>query len=136
MIQNNAIMDGQGRQNNIKIDYWTETNPTNTFRQPDIGQTRAYDNSFRYFDASFIKVRNIQLGYNLPSDLVNKLSMSSIRVYASAQNPFTFSKYQKDFGIDPELGTRPSGGAENTPTYTAGNTPPTRLIIFGINAKF
>ena len=130
-------MDGQGRQNNIKIDYWTETNPSNTFRQPNPGQTMAYDNSFRYFDASFVKVRNIQLGYNFPSDLMKKISMSSLRVYVSAQNPFTFSKYQKDFGIDPELGITPGNdNVENTPSYTAGNTPPTRLIIFGINAKF
>ena len=111
-------------------------NPTNTYRQPAIGQTQAYDDSFKYFDGSFVKVRNIQLGYNLPSELVKKLSMSAVRVYASAQNPFTFSKYQKDFGIDPELGAVASGGAEKLPSYTGGNTPPTRLIIFGINAKF
>jgi hypothetical protein len=136
MIQNNAIADGQGRHNNLNLDYWSETNPSNEFRRPNIGQSQTYDDSFTYCDGSFIKLRNVQLGYDLPSKLTNKLKMSSFRIYVSAQNVLTFSKYFDDYGIDPELGAEASSGSEQLPSYTSGNTPATKTFLVGINVKF
>jgi hypothetical protein len=136
MLYNNAIADGQGRQNNLNLDYWTETNPTNEFRRPQVGQSQTYDDSFKYCDGSFIKLRNVQLGYNLPKSLVSRVNLSSLRVYASAQNILTFSKFFDDYGIDPELGAEASSGSEQLPEYTSGNTPSTKVFLVGLNVKF
>lgn len=116
-----------GRYNNINIDYWTPHNPTNEYPRPNQDQERPkYVSSLSYFDGSFVKVRNITLGYNFPSKLMSKLKTNSLRVYLSAQQPFIFAPYrQKSKGIDPE-----------NITQVGADTPASRLILFGINAAF
>ncbi|TNJ45644.1 TonB-dependent receptor [Tamlana fucoidanivorans] len=64
-------------------------------------------NNFRGFtdywleDGSFIRLRNIALGYTIPKKLTEKINVSRFRIYAAAQNPLTFTKYD---GFDPEVG--------------------------------
>ncbi|RYF95728.1 MAG: SusC/RagA family TonB-linked outer membrane protein, partial [Chitinophagaceae bacterium] len=78
----------QGRVNQVKTDYWTETNPTNAFPAPDAGSAVAYFGStLGYYDGSFIKVRSINLGYTFSSQLIRKIGMNSARVYFNATNP-------------------------------------------------
>lgn len=126
-----------GRYNNLDVDYWTPTNPTNAFPRPNVNQERAIHNtSMTYFDGSFVKVRNITLGYNFPQALANKIKMQSLRIYASAQQPFIFSEYvTKNKGIDPERVRNPNNGVEQT-AEVGVSTPSVRTILFGINAKF
>ena len=105
-----------------KIDYWTPTNPTNDFPQPDAGRDgQLYTSTLTYQDGSFIKLRTIDLGYTLPNSLLKKTGIQSLRVYVSAQNPFIiWSPLVKDgLGIDPEgngtgnaIGSQ-GGGATN-----------------------
>ena len=53
------------RVNQLKVDYWTPTNPTNAFPQPDAGRDGLqYTSTLTYQDGSFIKIRTIDLGYN------------------------------------------------------------------------
>lgn len=80
---------GQGRTNVLKYDYWTTTNPTNAFPQPD-GKTNNADyySTLGYMNGTFVKMRSINLGYNLPFKLNDKLGIQSLRIYLSAQNPF------------------------------------------------
>jgi hypothetical protein len=117
-------MQLQGRYNNLKIDYWTETNPTNKYPRPDENSERPiYNTTLRYFNGSFVKIRNINLGYNLPASAVQKIRLQGLRLYLSAQQPFIFAPYRsKEKGIDPE--------------YTTVNTPATAMYSIGINAKF
>lgn len=116
-----------GRYNNLNVNYWTPNNPTNDYPRPNQNQeSPIYASSMSYFDGSFIKVRNITLGYTIPGKLLNKMKINSLRVYASAQQPFIFAPYRQKYkGIDPE----------NVTEVTA-STPSNRLILFGINASF
>jgi len=52
-------------------------------------------------DGSYLRIRNIQLSYNLPSTFTNKIKSSKAQIYVSGQNLFTFTKYT---GFDPEVG--------------------------------
>jgi len=123
-FHDNAWMQLQGRYNNLKVDYWTETNPTNAYPRPDENSERPiYNTTLRYFDGSFVKIRNINLGYNVPESAVKTLRFQSLRLYLSAQQPLIFAPYrQKENGIDPE--------------YTSVNTPATTMYSLGINVKF
>ncbi|MEO6547323.1 MAG: TonB-dependent receptor [Ferruginibacter sp.] len=142
------------RVQQLKVDYWTPTNPTNAFPQPDAGRDGLqYTSTLTYQDGSFIKIRTIDLGYSLPTRLLSKAKISSLRLYVSAQNPFIlWSPLRKSgLGIDPEgnnggnpnvgnnaIGTQ-GGGATSVPnraiTVVMG-VPPTRQMIVGVNVKF
>ena len=119
----------QGRYNQIKVDYWTPNNPNAYYPRPNFNQEfPAYNTSIMYFDGSFIKVRNINVGYTFPAKTAQKLGLSSLRVYASIQQPFIFSKYRsKENGVDPETS---NGNVDNNVT------PATQVSTFGLNIKF
>lgn len=126
-----------GRYNNLKVDYWTPDNPTNDFPRPNQNQEFPRNNSsMTYFDGSFLKVRNINLGYTFSDEIARKLGMQSLRVYSSVQQPFIFAEYRTRFkGIDPETqidGEQGVGGGE----INANISPAVRNVTFGISAKF
>jgi hypothetical protein len=139
----------QSRVNQLKTDYWTRTNPTNAFPAPDAGTDRfPFASTLAYMDGSFVKCRNINLGYQLPGNLLSKAGVSSLRVYVNVTNPFTiYSPFVRDgFGPDPE--GNGYGGAISTPTISGSvaqpgrqisvnaNNPSTRQFIVGVNLKF
>lgn len=79
------------------LNSWTETNPSNTI--PHLNSTRTTELDSRYIeDASFLKLRNVTLGYTIPVKINSKVS--KIRLFASARNLFTITKYK---GYDPEV---------------------------------
>ncbi len=132
-----------------KVNYWTPTNPTNDFPQPDAGRDGLlYTSTLTYRDGSFIKIRTVDLGYTLPKSVLRKSGIQSLRVYVSAQNPFIlWSPLVRDgLGLDPEgngtgnaIGSQGGGAANvvNNRTITVGmGVPPTRQIIIGVNLKF
>jgi TonB-linked SusC/RagA family outer membrane protein len=138
------------RVQQLKVDYWTPTNPTNAFPQPDAGRDGLmYTSTLTYHDGSFIKIRSIDLGYNLPSKLLGRAGIQGLRCYVSAQNPFIlWAPLVRDhLGIDPEgnasangtvIGTQ-GGGATAVPARAIAvnmGVPPTRQIIFGVTLKF
>jgi TonB-linked SusC/RagA family outer membrane protein len=100
-----------GRYNNIKVDYWTPTNPSNTEPRPNADQENPPGGGVRgYEDGSFIRVRNITLGYTIGSARMGNLfRVRSLRIYATALDPFLFTRFA---GLDPE--SRTSAG---TPSY-------------------
>lgn len=133
-----------GRVNQVKVDYWTPTNPTNAFPRPAGGTTSLpYSSTLGYYDGSFVKVRSINLGYNFSTSIASKLGLGGLRVYATASNPFIlYSPFVKSgLGVDPE-GTGVGGALGNNAVsngraITVGlDLPSTRQFIFGINAKF
>ncbi|WP_225586904.1 TonB-dependent receptor [Algoriphagus sp. Y33] len=110
------------RENGPRVDYWTPENPTNAYPRPNAGTSTGnarYFSTLRYADGSFVKVRDITLGYNLPQKLIDNLSISRVRVYATAKNYFVWSDLG---GYDPERG---------------GNLsfPMTRQLLFGVNIE-
>lgn len=81
-------------------------------------------------DASFLRIRNVTLGYNLPEKLLEKVSMQSSRLYFSVQNLYTFTDY---FGFDPEVSTQGSGLSRGA-DYSGYPTP--RTFTLGVNVAF
>ena len=130
-----------GRRSGIKINYWTHDEPNNEYPKPDATfENTVYGSTLGYFDATFLKIRSINLGYTLPDKSINKIGVAYMRIYAIAQNPFTlFSPYLKAGGVDPE--PTAEGGSDDKAVQdrilTVGaSTPPTKSYIFGVNFKF
>lgn len=104
------------------VNYYTPENPSHDYPRPvTAGQNNPNMNLLRYRDASFVRVRNINLGYNFSDNLLSGMGVQALRVYVSAQNPFTFTKFK---GWDPESGS-------NIDSY-----PSTKMALIGINASF
>ncbi|MDB5261586.1 MAG: collagen-binding protein, partial [Adhaeribacter sp.] len=91
-------------ENGSKVDYWTSENPTNAFPRPNSSYSTTnylFQSTLGYVDGSFVKIRDISLGYNLPEALLKKAGVAKIRFYGTLQNFFVFSD-MKDY--DPERG--------------------------------
>ena len=81
------------------------------------GSINTQTSDFWLLNASYLKVRNIQVGYTLPKEWIKKMGLSNLRFYFSTENPFTIKSYRK--GWDPEIST----GGDFYPimsTYTFG----------------
>jgi TonB-dependent starch-binding outer membrane protein SusC len=135
-----------GRRNNIVVDYWTPTNTNAEYPNPAgplSGDNPKYATTLSYFDASFLKIRTITLGYDFNHSLI-KNSGIKLHMYATVQNPFVmFSPYHDASGLDPETNsiandnTASSGFAIPRRILTVGfNTPSTRNYIVGVNLNF
>ncbi|GGD52284.1 SusC/RagA family TonB-linked outer membrane protein [Emticicia aquatilis] len=132
----------QGRSNQLVMDYWTETNPTNAFPKPNAGGgVRDFTSTTQYQDGSFIKMRSINLGYTVPTKGLSKIGISSARIYLNATNPFIiYSPLVKaKLAIDPEgngYGNTIQGGNFNRVISVNLNNPPVRQFTLGVNLKF
>lgn len=117
-----------GRYNNLDIDYWTPNNPTNEFPRPNQSQEApVFQSTLQYFSGTFLKVRNINLGYTFPESLTSRIKLSGLRLYATAQNPFNFSEYRSKYkGID----------NESFDIVNENQSPTVKQFTVGINAKF
>ncbi|MCW3784884.1 SusC/RagA family TonB-linked outer membrane protein [Plebeiibacterium sediminum] len=110
--------DGQPNRmfNSYDVDYWTPTNPSNSTYQP--GNGGPYAGVQKYKNISFTKVGYITLGYKIPRNILERYSIEGLRIYATVQNPFTFTSYD---GWDPEnAGRNAWGGSFMSRTYMAG----------------
>jgi TonB-linked SusC/RagA family outer membrane protein len=108
---------------------WTADN-TNGIR-PRAGANdldKYYTSSAAVFDGSYFKIKQIQLGYTLPGSVLDKVGMKRLRVYASLEDYFTFTKYK---GFDPEV-----TGVGNALGVDKGSYPNSKKIIFGFNVSF
>lgn len=116
--------DGQGNGPAF-MDYWTPENPTNDFPRPVNGAITQYFGyqALPFIDGSFIKIRNISLGYNMPKAITEKMKLSKLRIYATASNLFTFTKSHLLKYYDPERG----GGIDD---------PLNRQLVLGVNVGF
>ncbi len=116
---------------------WTPTNTdTNT---PRVGNNSNREISSRFVeDGSYVRLKNIALGYNLGSSVVNKIGVEGIRISVSAQNLLTFTDYS---GLDPEVNFFGAAGDNNTSSNTVrgfdfGNYPTIRSYNLNLNVKF
>ncbi|MDR2969334.1 MAG: TonB-dependent receptor [Tannerellaceae bacterium] len=100
MIENGfSYFEQAYRNNNVKTNYWTPNNPSNDAPRPDQSTPPAYVNTMRYEKADFLRIRTITLGYTLPKNITQRLTMRNCRVYATAQNPWIWTNFS---GVDPE----------------------------------
>lgn len=135
-----------GRSNNVQVDYWTPENTGATYPKPGgilSGDNPKYGSTLGYFDASYLKIRTMTLGYDF-SKLLSRHTNMRLRSYFTVQNPFVFfSPYHKASGMDPEPN---SYGNENAAVplsnslrrfLTVGsNAPSTTNYVLGLNLTF
>ncbi len=108
---------GPGTTNNAEYPLYTFTDPNDNARVSD-----------RYIeDGSFVKIKNLQLGYTIPKSVL-KGENTSFRIYAQVKNAYTFTKYT---GFDPEI----SGGLLNS-GVDYGYYPQARVFLLGLDFKF
>lgn len=81
------------------------------------------------FDGSFFRIKQIQLGYTLPSKISKKAFIERLRIYASLDNFFLFTKYP---GMDPEASATATSGMG----VDYGNYPTTKKAVFGLSITF
>lgn len=95
--------------------------------------SNAVPNSYFVENGSYLRLKNIQVGYTLPAKTLEKFGVGRLRIYLSAANLFTITKYS---GIDPEIGT--SSETDNQTAYGVddGAYPSQRTFLLGINLKF
>ncbi len=111
-------------------DRWTPENPSNKyFRVGGEGPT-AMGSSRVIEDGSYLRLKTVSLGYQIPSKYVKKLYLSNLSINASAQNLATWTKYS---GLDPEVSVKNSALTQGF-DYSA--YPHAQTIVFGINATF
>ena len=84
----------------------------------------------RMFNADFFKIKQIQLGYTLPQKFTKKILISNLRLYASMDDWFVFTKYP---GFDPETATT---GSTSGKGLDKGNYPNSKKLLFGVNISF
>lgn len=134
-----------GRRGNVKVDYWTPENTGAKYPNPAgvlSGDNPKYGNTLGYFDASYLKIRALTLGYNIDNiGGVKNAGFDRLRVYVTLQNPFVmFSPYNKESGMDPETNTYGNEGATSfyqRRLLTIGtNTPTTRNYLIGLDLAF
>ncbi|MBJ6110867.1 TonB-dependent receptor [Hymenobacter sp. BT523] len=138
-----------GRRNQLNFDYWTPTNPTNEYPQPDqtarANEWPTYGSTLGYHSGTFIKIRSIDLGYTIPAAWAKSAFLSSARIYLQVQNPYIWAAdkfYQRNKAIDPDAlsySTRFSntGTASANLDFQGGsNYPVTRAFIAGVNLGF
>ncbi len=121
------------------LDYWR---PDNTSAEGPRAIVTDPNNNSRISswwleDGSYLRIKNLQVGYTLPVTLVNRVHISNLRIYVSAQNLYTFTKYS---GLDPEVGTTSHTTNVGAPTLNVGVDdgiyPQARTFSLGIQVDF
>ena len=114
------------------LDRWTADNPSDTYPRLvtiDVNNNQR-PSSFYVEDASFLRLKNFQIGYSIPKSLLKNIKAEGFRIYFSSSNLLTFTKYQ---GFDPEIGT--SGWILDT-GIDKGFYPSNRSIGGGVKVTF
>lgn len=138
-LQKRYIHNLEGHQNNLKSANIRYESPTNIGN----GETpRAHKgltgnagliSTWMIEDGSFVRIRNITLGYSLQPKLLERINVSALRLYTSLQNPFTFTDYS---GYNPEVSGNYNGGSALTRGEDYGTYPLARTITIGLNVGF
>ncbi|MCG6187208.1 SusC/RagA family TonB-linked outer membrane protein [Maribellus maritimus] len=142
-VQGNDIYFDAGRYcansmalyfNNLKdqLDRWQEPGDITNIPKAVLFDSTNRQHSSRFVeDGSFVRVKTVSLGYNIPSQVLTKANIHSVRIYTTAYNFWTFTNYR---GHDPEV------SSEGTLNVGQGidffQAPPSKSLIFGVNIGF
>lgn len=127
---NYILLSGSGVDNNRieMLDRWTPTNPSNQYPRASFTSKNRLSTITSEFleNGSYLKVKNITLGYSLPNTLTSKIGINYLRVYASVNNLLTFTSYT---GMDPE-------DSDIWNTDRSSSYPITQNYTLGLQVKF
>ncbi|MEO0334718.1 MAG: SusC/RagA family protein, partial [Bacteroidota bacterium] len=133
------LMAGLNNATTAALDRWT---PTNTDTDVPRAAPRTRRLSTRWIqDGSYIRLKNIALGYNFPASVLDRLNIERLRVYVSAQNILTFTDYE---GYDPEVNYRSDPAADGVNNRDSnrnlgldyGSYPNAKAYTIGLNVTF
>jgi TonB-linked SusC/RagA family outer membrane protein len=114
-----------------RLDAWNGEGSTNS--EPRISGTgNGRLSAYQVENASFIRLKNLRLAYDIPQRLIEKIGMARFQIYATGTNLFTITDYT---GYDPEVGLRTAGDNE-TAGIDNGQYPLTRQYTLGIHVSF
>jgi len=121
-----------------QMNRWQNPGDITDVPQARLGGGNGTKQSSRYLsDASYIRIRNITLGYNIPTSVTSKMKMSGVRLFFGAQNLFTFTEYK---GWDPEVNYTGTGRSTQNTNIMQGvdfyTAPQARTYTLGINLSF
>lgn len=132
-VQNIDLLNFKVDQQGLALvsDRWTPENPSTVWPRVDFnnGVNRLFSDRF-IEDASFVRLQNITIGYNLDSDLIKKLKISSLRFYISGSNIYMWTKYT---GFTPDVSLM--GSSTTNLGHDNAGYPATRYIRMGLNIK-
>jgi len=108
-----------GKKNGIKVDYWTEQNPSNTAPRPQFTASVPYMGLLALQDASYFRLRTATLGYSFSNKVLSGIKATRARIYATATNIFTITDYKS-----------------YSPEKEPGSYPEPRTFVLGLNVSF
>lgn len=126
VMKTNAYLSGpneggslQGKNNGIKVNYWTPSNPSNEFPRPSFNSNTSYQSELTLCDASYLRLRTLSLAYALPSNVLRKAHIKGLKLTLTATNLLTFTKY-----------------LSYSPETTPGTYPEPRQFAASLNFSF
>ncbi len=127
---------GFGNYSRNMLNRWTGPGTSNDV--PRVTENGAQQNLYisdRFVeDGSYLRLQNLQFGYTLPSNLVNRAGLENVRIYLSGQNLFTLTNYS---GLDPEIGSRSTNRSDALDIgIDRGVYPQARIFMVGANISF
>jgi TonB-linked SusC/RagA family outer membrane protein len=131
-----------GRDRRVLYDSWTPDNRNAKLPQVNANDRASGTVPISYFiePGGYLRLRNLQLGYVVPENILSRFRMDRLRLYIQAQNLFTITKYT---GLDPEITTNNTGRndyrarlADRNLGVDVGNYPTPKALIFGVNVGF
>jgi TonB-dependent starch-binding outer membrane protein SusC len=139
----NKIYQGLRRLDIINANYqtdvlnrWTGPGSTNSYPRvttDDTNKNFSNPSDFNLEKGDFFRFKTIQVGYSLPSDLINKISLTKVRLYVTGENLFTITNYS---GFDPEIGGPTASGMDNVQGVDRGYYPQAKSYMLGVNLQF
>ena len=133
-FQNRSFVGVQNVSEDFYAHHWTPSNPSNTYSRASYNDDATGSNvpsSAWIENGSYLKLKNLTVGYTLKADFLKTASISKLRLYVSAQNLFVITKYT---GLDPEIGIQNGNATQNG--VDNGTYPSSRFFTFGLNVIF
>lgn len=118
------LFTGQQNASSSALDRWTTSNPSQTIPRAKLDPAPVFSDRF-IEDGSFLRLKNVNLGYTLPKAFTQKAKINNIYFYLSGQNLLTWTKYT---GFDPEI----TSGSNVSPGTDSGIYPVSRAVYAGV----
>ncbi|MEN8120129.1 MAG: SusC/RagA family TonB-linked outer membrane protein, partial [Bacteroidota bacterium] len=130
-VESESMNDFKSQQATV-LDRWQNPGDITDMPVATLGEKYNSELSTRFIeDGSYLRIKSLTLSYSFPKEIINKIKLSKARIYVTAENLYTFTKYS---GYDPEVNA--FDGHNLAQGIDFGTYPQSRNIIFGINLSF
>lgn len=133
-FQNRSFVGVENVSYDYYVNHWTPSNPSNTYSRATYNDDAIGSNvpsSAWIENGSFLKLKNLTIGYTFPGDIIKGARITKFRLYFSTQNLFTITNYS---GLDPEIGIQGGNATQNG--IDNGTYPSSRFYTVGLNLTF